>query len=84
MSKDKLTVQIKITDDQAIILGRSVMLFNKFRYVAGLWNNSVVFSILDPKTMLECEVLIYTIDELKELIKNGDLKGTVEIDDNNN
>lgn len=77
----KLEVTVKITKKKGIILGRSVMLFNKFRYVAGLWHEMVVFSILDPKTMDECQVLIYSIEELKELIKNGDLKGTVEIDE---
>ena len=80
MSKYELSVTLKITEHEGIILGCSVMLFNKFRYVAGLWHDSVVFSILDPKTMEDCQVLIYTIEELKELIKNGDLKGTVEID----
>lgn len=77
---DKLEITLKITDKEGIIIGRSVILFGKPRYVAGLWNNnSVVFSILEPKTMPETQVLIYTIDELREFAKDGDLKGMVEL-----
>jgi hypothetical protein len=77
---DKLEITLKITDKEGIIIGRSVILFGKPRYVAGLWNNnSVVFSILEPKTMPEIQVLIYTIDELREFAKDGDLKGMVEL-----
>jgi hypothetical protein len=77
---DKLEITLKITDKEGIIIGRSVILFGKPRYVAGLWNNnSVVFSILEPKTMSETQVLIYTIDELREFAKEGDLKGMVEL-----
>ena len=77
---DKLEITLKITDKEGIIIGRSVILFGKPRYVAGLWNNnSVVFSILEPKTMPETQVLIYTIDELREFARDGDLKGIVEL-----
>ena len=77
---DKLEITLKITDKEGIIIGRSVILFGKPRYVAGLWNNnSVVFSILEPKTMPETQVLIYTIDELREFARDGDLKGMVEL-----
>jgi len=77
---DKLEITLKITNKEGIIIGRSVILFGKPRYVAGLWNNnSVVFSILEPKTMPETQVLIYTIDELREFAKDGDLKGMVEL-----
>ena len=76
----KLEITLKITDKEGIIIGRSVILFGKPRYVAGLWNNSsVVFSILEPKTMPETQVLIYTIDELREFAREGDLKGMVEL-----
>ena len=77
---DKLEITLKITDKEGIIIGRSVILFGKPRYVAGLWNNnSVVFSILEPKTMPETQVLIYTIDELREFARDGDLKGMVKL-----
>ena len=77
---DKLEITLKITDKKGIIIGRSVILFGKPRYVVGLWNNnSVVFSILEPKTMPETQVLIYTIEELREFAKDGDLKGMVEL-----
>ena len=52
----------------------------KPRYVAGLWNNnSVVFATLEPKTLSETQVLIYTIEELKDFAKDGDIKGMVEL-----
>lgn len=76
---NKLEITLKITEKRGVIIGRSVILFGKPRYVAGLWDNGVVFSILEPKTMSDCQVLIYTIEELKEFAKNGDLKGMVNL-----
>ena len=76
---EKLEITLKITEDKGIIIGRSVILFGKPRYVAGLWDNAVVFAIHEPKTMSDCQVLIYTINELKEFAKDGDLKGMVDL-----
>lgn len=78
--KDKLEITLKITNKEGIIIGRSVILFGKPRYVAGLWNNnSVVFATLEPKTLSETQVLIYTIEELKDFAKDGNIKGMVEL-----
>lgn len=77
--KNELEITLKITDNKGIIIGRSVILFNKPRCVVGLWDNSVVFAVNEPKTMSDCQVLIYTIEELKEFAKEGDLKGMVNL-----
>ena len=80
MKDYNLEITIKVTEDKGIIIGRSVILFGKPKYVAGLWNNnSVVFATLEPKTLSETNVLIYTIEELKDFAKEGDLKGMVEL-----
>ena len=76
---EKLEITLKITEDKGITIGRSVILFGKPRYVVGLWDNAVVFSTLEPKTLSDCQVLIYTIEELKEFAKDGDLKGMVDL-----
>lgn len=77
---EKLEITLKITEKEGIIVGRSVILFGKPRYVAGLWNNnSVVFATLEPKTLSDTQVLIYTIDELRDFTKEGNLKGMVEL-----
>lgn len=76
---EKLEIILKITEDKGIIIGRSVILFGKPRYVVGLWDNAIVFSTLEPKTLSDCQVLIYTIEELKDFAKEGELKGMVEL-----
>ena len=53
---------------------------NKLEIVVGFWNNALVFAADKPQTMSEAQVLIYTIDELKEIYKEGSLQGLVEID----
>lgn len=77
---NKLEIVVKLTDNKGIQIGRTVYLFNKARMVVGFWNNSLVFATDNPKTMSEAQVLIYTIDELKEIYKEGSLQGLVEID----
>ena len=77
---NKLEIVVKLIDNKGIQIGRTVFLFNKPRMVVGFWNNSLVFSADNPKTMSEAQVLIYTIDELKEIYKEGSLQGLVEID----
>ena len=81
MKDYSLEITLKVTEDKGIIIGRSVILFGKPRVVAGLWNNSVVFATNNPKTMSDCQVLIYTIEELKQFVKEGDLKGLVNLED---
>ena len=76
----KLEITLKITETEGVILGRSVILFGKPRYVAGLWDNSVVFATNNPKTLSEAQVLIYTIEEIKEFAKDGDIKGLVDLE----
>jgi len=77
---NKLEIVVKLIDNKGIQIGRTVFLFNKPRMVVGFWNNSLVFATDNPKTMSEAQVLIYTIDELKEIYKEGSLQGLVEID----
>lgn len=77
---NKLEIVVKLIDNKGIQIGRTVFLFNKPRIVVGFWNNSLVFATDNPKTMSEAQVLIYTIDELKEIYKEGSLQGLVEID----
>lgn len=77
---NKLQIVVKLTDNKGIQIGRTVFLFNKPRMVVGFWNNSLVFATDNPKTMSEAQVLIYTIDELKEIYEEGSLQGLVEID----
>ena len=77
---NKLEIVVKLIDNKGIQIGRTVFLFNKPRMVVGFWNNSLVFATDNPKTMSEAQVLIYTIDELKEFYKEGSLQGLVEID----
>ena len=79
MKDYSLEITLKITDKKGIIIGRSVILFGKPRVVVGLWNNSVVFATNNPKTLSEAQTLIYTIEELKDFAKEGDLKGMVEL-----
>ena len=80
MKDYRLEISLKITDKKVLILNRSYILFNKPRVAVGLWNNSVVFATNNPKTMDECQVLIYTIAELKEFYEEGSLKGLADID----
>ena len=77
---NKLEIVVKLIDNKGIQIGRTVFLFNKPRMVVGFWNNSLVLAADNPKTMSEAQVLIYTIDELKEIYKEGSLQGLVEID----
>jgi len=77
---NKLQIVVKLIDNKGIQIGRTVFLFSKPRMVVGFWNNSLVFATDNPKTMSEAQVLIYTIDELKEIYKEGSLQGLVEID----
>ncbi len=79
MKDYSLEITLKVTDKKGIIIGRSVILFGKPRVVVGLWNNSVVFATNNPKTLSEAQTLIYTIEEIKEFAKDGDLKGMVEL-----
>ena len=77
--KEKLEITLKITDKEGIIIGRSVILFGKPRVVVGLWNNSVVFATNNPKTLSEAQTLIYTIEELKDFAKDGDIQGMIDL-----
>ena len=77
---NKLQIVVKLTDNKGIQIGRTVFLFNKPRMVVGFWNNSLVFATDNPKTMSEAQVLIYTIDELKEIYEEGSLQGLVDIE----
>lgn len=79
MKDSKLEITLKISEDKGIIIGRSVVLFNKPRYVAGLWDNAVVFVSHNPKTLMDCQVCIYTINELKEFYEEGSLQKLVDI-----
>lgn len=79
MKKTELEITIKITEDKGIILCRSVILFGKPRYVAGLWNNSIVFTTLEPTTLKDAEALIYTTAELRDFAENGEIEGLVNI-----
>lgn len=76
---NKLEIVVKVADNKGIQIGRTVYLFNKPRMVVGFWNNSLVFATDNPKTIPEAQVLIYTIEELREFAKDGDLKGMVNL-----
>lgn len=82
MNKDiNLEITIKVTENKGIIIGRSVILFKKPRYVAGIWGgNSIVFACHEPKTLNDTEVLIYTINEIKKFAENGNIEGLVDIE----
>lgn len=77
---NKLEIVVKVADNKGIQIGRTVYLFNKPRMVVGFWNNALVFATDKPQTMSEAQVLIYTIDELKEIYDEGSLQGLVEIE----
>lgn len=76
----ELEILVKVTENKAIQIGRTVMLFNKPRMVVGMWNNSIVLATSKPKTMPEAQVLIYTTDELREFFNEGSLQGLVDIE----
>lgn len=80
MKDYSLDISIKITDKKALILNRSYILFKKPRVAVGIWDNAVVFAVNNPKTIEECRVLIYTIEELKDFYNEGSLKGLADID----
>ena len=80
MKDYSLEITLKINNKKGIIVGRSVILFGKPRMVAGLWNNSVVFAIDNPKTLSEAQVLIFTIDEIRQFEIDGDIKGLVDLE----
>ena len=80
MKDYSLEITLRINDKKGIIIGRSVILFGKPRVVVGLWDNSVVFATNNPKTLSEAQVLIYTIDEIREFEKDGDIKGLVDLE----
>ncbi len=74
----KLEITAKIADGAGIVIGRSVILFGRPRCAIGFVGNAIAFAILEPKTMDDARVLVYTPSELKEFLDAGDLKGTVE------
>lgn len=76
---DSLEIIVKITKYKGIQIGRSVILFGKPRMVVGFWNNSLVFATDKPQTMPEAQVLIYSVFELADFYKAGDLKGLVDL-----
>ena len=76
---DSLEIIVKITKYKGIQIGRSVILFGKPRMVVGFWNSSLVLATDKPKTMPEAQVSIYTVFELADLYKAGDLKGLVDL-----
>ena len=76
----ELEILVKVTENKAIKIGRTVILFNKPRMVVGMWNNSIVLATSKPKTMPEAQVLIYTTDELREFFNEGSLQGLVDIE----
>lgn len=80
MKDNKLEITIKVTEGKGIILCRSVLLFNRPFFVAGLLDNSIVFTCLNPETLKDAEVCVYTIKEVKELFQKGKLYGLVDIE----
>ena len=77
----EVEIVVKVTKDKGIRIGRTVYLFNKPKMVVGFWNNnSLVFATDKPKTMPDAQVLIYTIEELREFYNEGSLQGLVDIE----
>ena len=81
MAKRDIEIILKITEDKGIILNRTYILFHKPRVAVGLWNNAVVFACDDPTTLSDCQVLIYTVAELKEFYEDGDFGGLINLED---
>lgn len=82
MNKDyNLEITVKVTETKGIIIGRTILLNKNPRFVAGIWSgNSIVLSCLNPRTLQDTEVLIYTTKELAELYEEGKLEGLVDIE----
>ncbi len=76
---ESLEIIVKITKYKGIQLGQRVILFNKPRVVVGFWNSSLVLATDRPRTMPEAQVLIYSVFELADFYKAGDLKGLVDL-----
>lgn len=81
MAKRDIEIILKVTEDKGLILNRTYILFGKPRQAIGLWNNSVVFATDDPQTLSDCQVLIYTIDELKEFYESHNFGGLIDLED---
>ena len=78
--KSEIQINIKVTDRKVLTLNRSYILFGKQRKAVGLWNNAIAFATANPKTIGDCQILIYTVDELREFHESGNLKGLADID----
>ena len=75
---DKLEVNLKIVEGKYLKIGKTIYLNRKVLRAVGLWNNSVVLVVDNPRVMSDLQVRIYTISELRELFEEGDLTGLVE------
>lgn len=77
----KPEIIIRITDSKGIQIGRSVVLFGEVRCASGLWDNNIIFTCLEPKTIKDVEVWMYSPNELKEFAEKGQLVGLVNNND---
>lgn len=77
--KYDLEVTIRVANNRGLVIGKTVYMFNEPRVVVGLWNSNIVFAKKHPKTMMDCRVLIYTIDEVCELVNEGKMERLVFI-----
>ncbi len=58
-----------------VIVGQKVEICNTEHVVVGFSDDAIVFANLNPKCLEDARVLMYTENEIDELINNGLLKG---------
>ena len=67
----RLDIKVKIAENKAIIIGRTVILFGKPRVAVGFVGDGVAFACDNPQTLEDARVLVYLAEELAEFLGEG-------------
>lgn len=75
----RLDIKVKIAENKAIIIGRTVILFGKPRVAVGFVGDGVAFACDNPQTLEDARVLVYLAEELAEFLGEGSLEGAIDL-----
>ena len=75
----RLDIKVKIAENKAIIIGRTVILFGKPRVAVGFVGDGVAFACDNPQTLEDARVLVYLAEELAEFLGEGSLEGVIDL-----
>ena len=75
----RLDIKVKIAENKAIIIGRTVILFGKPRVAVGFVGDGVAFACDNPQTLEDARVLVYLAEELAEFLGEGSWEGAIDL-----